>query len=298
MTFTRKLTTVALVTLFACSRAHGAPSAQYAPDAAGSDRIVTVGGAITETAFALGAGNHIVGVDTSSLYPEVATTLAHVGYQRTLSAEGVLALAPTLVLASSEAGPPSAIEQIRSAGVRVETVSAAPSITAARARIVDIASILGRDSSRTVAAFDAELAQAQHFVSTVAVRPNVLALYARGANTVLVFGRDTSAAAMIDLAGGANAVTAFEGSRPLTSEAVVEASPDVILLPSRGLDSLGGIDGLLGLPGIRQTPAGTARRIITVDDLLLLGFGPRTGAAVLELAEKLHPERDATAGLR
>jgi iron complex transport system substrate-binding protein len=107
---------------------------------------------------------------------------------------------------------------------------------------------------------------------------------------LFVFGRKTPVDTMLRLAGAENAVTAFEESKPLTSEAVVQAAPDVILIPARGLGSVGGVDGLLKVPGIAETPAARSRRIVTVDDLMLLGFGPRTGKAVLELAEKLHPE--------
>jgi iron complex transport system substrate-binding protein len=94
---------------------------------------------------------------------------------------------------------------------------------------------------------------------------------------------------MVTLADGVNAVTGYEGYKPLTPEAVIAAAPDVLLLPARGLDSVGGIDGLLKAPGVALTPAGQGRRIVTMDDLYLLGFGPRLGQAVHDLAIFLHP---------
>ncbi len=257
-------------------------------------RIVSVGGAVTETVFALGAGAEVIADDTSSVYPENASKLPKIGYQPTLAAEGILSLSPTLVLASSEAGPPAVLEQLRVTGLRVESISGAATVQGAHERIEQLARVLQKDPKPVSTKLDASLARAQDFVQTTKTRPRVLALYARGASTLLVFGKNSAADAMLALAGATNAVSGFEGTKPVTSEAVIDAAPDVILLPARGLESLGGVSGLLALPGISGTPAAKAQRVITLDDLLLLGFGPRTGEAVLELARKLHPEELAS----
>jgi len=103
----------------------------------------------------------------------------------------------------------------------------------------------------------------------------------------MVSGKGTPAAAMLELAGADNVVTAFEGFRPLTAESMVAAAPDVIVVPAHGLASIGGVEGVVKLPGVELTPAGKARRIVTLDDLLLLGFGPRTGEAIRSLHEEL-----------
>src|SRR5690606_33392795 len=76
-----------------------------------AERIVTLGGDVTEIVFALGAGAAVVATDVSSVHPAAAAALPKLGYQRTLSAEGVLAQAPTLTLASDEAGPPPVLDQ-------------------------------------------------------------------------------------------------------------------------------------------------------------------------------------------
>lgn len=104
-----------------------------------------------------------------------------------------------------------------------------------------------------------------------------------------VSGRGTAADAMIRLAGGVPAVDAFEGYRPLTAEGAAAAAPDVILLPRRGLEAAGGIDAVLRLPGLDGSPAARDRRVVAMDDALLLGFGPRLGEALDELARALHP---------
>jgi iron complex transport system substrate-binding protein len=254
-------------------------------------RLITVGGSVTEIVFALGANDRLVGVDTSSIYPPDATEpLPKVGYQRQLSAEGVLALSPTLVIATEDAGPPPAIEQLRSAGVRILIVSATPTLDSARERIRAVGDALGKsaEARALVATLDREMAEATARIR--GERPRVLFIYARGADTVNVAGAGTAGNAMIELAGGVNAVEGFEGYRPLTSEAAVAAAPDIVLMPSHGAESVGGAASVLDLPGISLTPAGRNRRVVTMDDLLLIGFGPRTGQAVGELVTAFHPE--------
>jgi iron complex transport system substrate-binding protein len=252
--------------------------------------VVAIGGTVTEIVYALGAGASLVGVDTSSTYPEPATQLPQVGYQRRLSAEGVLSLQPSVVLATIEAGPPAALSQLQSAGVPLLFVPATVTVAGAQAKIRLIAQALGRTTQGEllVQRLNQEMAETTTIVSRQPSTPKVLFIYARGQGTMQVAGRDTAAAAMITLAGGVNAIEAYEGYKPLTAEAVVTAAPDVIVLPARGLDSVGGVKGLLTIPGITLTPAGQQQRIVALDDLYLLGFGPRTGQAVRELASFLH----------
>lgn len=254
-------------------------------------RIVSIGGPVTEIVYALGAGAHVVGVDTSSTYPEAATQLPQVGYQRRLSAEGVLSLQPDVVLATSDAGPPVALAHIE-AVVEVVEIPAVYSVAGAEAKIRLIAQTLDREDEgqRLVDTLQHDVAAAEAAVRQTRSQPRVLFLYARGLGTLYVSGTGTAADAMIRLAGGVNAVTEYEDFKPFTPEAVVAAAPDVLLMLARGLDSLGGIDGLLKLPGIALTEAARQRRIVAMDDLYLSGFGPRLGAAVKDLAIHLHPE--------
>lgn len=283
-----------LLLLSACGRGEPGGQATAAASVRGAQgprRIVTVGGSVTETVFALGAGGEVVGADTSSLYPEAATKLPQVGYQRTLSAEGVIALRPTHVLLSPDAGPPPAIEQLRSAKLSVHVIAGGASPEGAKERIRAVALALGSPASprALIEALDRGLAKVAERVAALKIKPKVLAIYARGPNLVLVSGAHTPADAMLRLVGAGNAAPGIEGSRPLTSEAAVAAAPEVILVPSHALESLGGIDGLLAQPGLAATPAGKARRVIAMDDLLLLGFGPRTADAALALLDLLHP---------
>lgn len=253
------------------------------------ERIVSLGGALTELVYALGLGERLVGVDSSSVWPEPARALPQVGYQRKVSAEGVIALAPSLVLHSDAAGPASALARLREAGIPLAEFADPRDVAGARVRIEALAARLDRveRGREIIAALDAELTRLPAVADEQ--RPRVLFLYARGADTLLVAGRSTAAAAMIELAGGRNALE-LDDFRPLSAEAVLAAAPEVLLVTSRGLDSVGGSAGLLALPGIAETPAGRNARILALDDLALLGFGPRTGATLHELAAALHPD--------
>jgi iron complex transport system substrate-binding protein len=260
-------------------------------------RIVTLGGSVTETVYALGAGDQVVGVDASSVYPEAATEKPSVGYFRRLPAEGVLSLNPTLILALEGTGPPAVLDQLRSADVRVELIRDEASVDGAKRKIERIGRILGRKAraDTLIAQMERDLAEARALREEITTRPEVLFIYARGTGSMNVAGRESSAAAMIELAGAENAISGFEGYKPMTAEAVASAAPDVIMMLTRGLDSVGGVDGLLDQPGISLTPAGENRRIAEMDDLLFLGFGPRLGTAVKLLTQKLHPELSAPA---
>ena len=251
-------------------------------------RIVVLGGPITETVYAVGLGANVVGTDGSSLYPDAILAKPRLDYFRQTSAEGVLSLRPTLVLAIEGTGPPGVVEQIRAAGVTVVVLAEAVDLAGAEARMRRIGTLLGRvaqaDSVAMAMRRDVAAASGDH----PATPPRALFVYARGAGVVLAAGTGHAPDAVLRLAGATNAVTAYDGYRPLTAEAVAAAAPDVIVVPAAGLESLGGVDGLLRQPGLAQTPAGRARRIVAVDDALLLGFGPRVGAGVRDLARGLR----------
>jgi len=259
---------------------------------AAEQRIVSLGGAITETIFALGAGDRVVGVDSSSTWPVEATKLPQVGYQRKISPEGVLSLKPTLIIASDEAGPPEAIEQLHKTGVKIVTVHCENSIAGAEQKVRAVAAALGTDEKADALATNvqAKAAEASKVASQNGRKPCVLFLYARSGVGLLAAGTGTEADSVITLAGGENVVTGYSGYRPLTAEAAVAAAPDVILSLKDGVESLGGEQKIYEAPGIALTPAGKNHRVVLIDSLLLLGFGPRTGDAILDLAKALHAD--------
>ncbi len=260
--------------------------------------LVTIGGTITEIVYALGAEEQIVAVDASSVYPAEAQEKPQVGYVRQVSSEGILSVGPDLVLASSATRPSVALDQVRSAGVAVETIEEAEDVEGAIARIRMIAALLDREAAgeQMVATLEEDMAAARAAADRVQTPPQALFIYARGSGTLQVAGRNTSAETMIELAGGQNAMQQFEGFRPLTAEGVVGAAPDVLILLDRGLESIGGAPGLFDQPGLEATPAGAQERVVAIDDLKFLGFGPRMGEAVLTLAQYFQtlPETSAS----
>lgn len=257
-------------------------------------RVVVAGGALTEIVYALGAQARVVGTDTTSTYPPAAGATPKIGYLRTLSAEGVLSRHPDLLLASAEAGPPAALAQMRAAGLKVLQLPHEFSAARVAANIRAIADALGSTDAgtRLASRFDGDWQTTQAHVRRLTARTprrlRVLFVLGHTGNQTMVGGQDTAADAMLVYAGTRNALQGFRGYRPLTPEAAIAASPDVIVTTTGGPQDAAQAAALLATPGLSATPAGRARRLVTMDALYLLGFGPRLPQAVRELADRLH----------
>lgn len=261
--------------------------------AAAEERLVAIGGDVTEIVFALGAGDRLVAVDSTSSFPEAAADLPDFGYMRRLAAEPIVALAPDLVLVSEAAGPPTVIDQLRAAGVAIAMVPDAPDLAGVIAKIEAVGRALDLETEAAALALSVErdVAAVQAALSGIADRPRVLFMLNIGRGAPLTGGAATSAEAIIELAGGRNAIEGFDGYKPLSPEAAIAAAPDVVLVPVATMDALGGAEAVLERPELRSSPAGVSGRLVAMDGLLLLGFGPRLGTAVTTLAKALHPER-------
>lgn len=257
-----------------------------------SKRIITIGGTITEIVCALEHCDEIVAVDATSNFPEQVKELPDLGFYARLSAEGLIAQRPDLILAIDQAGPAATIQQIQRSGIPVEIIPDRPDVDTAINRIERIGTILGSQdkAGELVRTVRQDLLQLQHQIANKEIEPSVLFIYAQGANTLLVAGKETPADAMIKMAGGRNAIgeDGFSGFRPLTPEAVVSANPDTIVMLEESIHSLGGYSQLHRIPGLALTDAYRNKNIIIMEDLYFIGFGPRMGKAVLEFAEKLH----------
>ncbi|GAB4531305.1 MAG: hypothetical protein OHK0046_52050 [Anaerolineae bacterium] len=265
-----------------------------------ASRIVTIGGAVTEVVFALGAGDRVIAVDDSSLYPAAALERESIGYLRFLTAEPILALEPTLIITTEDVGPAEVVQQLEDSGIAFLRVPAEDTVEGAAEKIRTIAAALDEadQGEALVETMLADIETAAALVAEAESAPRVMFLFLRGAAVLTVSGTGTGADEMIRLAGAENAVTDYEGYQPLTAEAVAAAAPDVILTTTNGLESVGGLEGLLELPGIALTPAAENGRIYaTMDDLELLGFTPRLGRAVLKLTYQLHEELVPPIGL-
>lgn len=266
------------------------PQTLWAADKKSVRRIVSIGGALTEIIYALGASHELAGVDTTSLYPEAATKLPSVGYARTLSSEGILALAPNHVIATEDAGPPAVLRQISAAGVPVTILAANDKFEGVLDRVTRLGTLIDRPTQATqlVEKMKADWQRAREpILARKSPAPRVLFILSHSPGQVMVGGKGSSAEAMLHYVGAQNAVQGFDGFKPLTPEAVIAAQPDVVLFTDQGLSIVGGVDGVLKLPGVAQTPAGQKRRVASLEAMFMLGFGPRMPQALTALDNAL-----------
>lgn len=282
---------VALLFFSACQQQSAATQEEKVePTITDYERIISLSGAITETLFALGHGDKVIGIDVTSTYPpEEVSQRTQLGHVRNLNVEGVLSLEPDLILVDKKDAGNPAIQQLRQSEIAVLVVPVNYTLEAPVEIATTIAAKLGGHAEVQALQEKVESAKAQLSAITADRKnPKVLFIYARGAGSMMVAGKNTSADAMIQLAGGVNAVTEFEGFKALSAEALILAQPDVLLLFESGLQSVGGMEKLLEMPGIEQTTAGKHQQVIAMDGLYLLGFTPRVGEAAIELAEELQ----------
>ncbi|MFN3764146.1 MAG: hemin ABC transporter substrate-binding protein [Aliihoeflea sp.] len=260
----------------------------------GPHRIVAIGGSLTEIVYALGQEDRLISRDTTSVFPPEALALPDVGYMRALSPEGVLSVDPDLILTLEGAGPPEAMEVIRSASVPVVTVPESFDRDGVLAKVEAVGEALGVEEAAAELAtrIDADLRVAEDAASGVDDPARVLFILSMEGGRVMASGTGTAADGMIRLAGGENAITDYAGYKQLTDEAIVTAAPDVILLMDRGGNLDPATVDLSAQPALAATPAGEAGRVIRMDGAFLLGFGPRTAAAAKELAAALYADAD------
>lgn len=248
------------------------------PGAQTPQRIVSLATGVGETLVALGVGDRVVGRDETS---EVPTQAEVVTEAHNVSAERVIALEPDLVIVDARTTPPEALDQIEAAGVRIVEVPEAWTLADMTPRTEAIADAVDVDPAGLLATLPTEATTGA--TSAAADAPRVAFLYLRGTSAIyLLGGQGSGADALIEAAGGvdAGAEAGLEAFTPLTAEALVALDPDVLLVMTGGLESVNGIDGLLALPGVAQTSAGQERRVVAVDDEVLLSYGPRTGALI------------------
>lgn len=256
------------------------------------ERIIPADGDLAEIVFALGLGDQVVATDISATFPAAADALPEIGYQRALAAEPILAFEPTIVLATDIAGPVETLDDLERLGVSVVLVPSESTAAGPGDKIRAVADALGvsEEGERLATTVDTAIAAATERATAATDSPVVGALYIRGENVQLVLGEGGGIDWMIEAAGGIDMAIELGvvENAPINAEALVAAAPDVLIIPARGLESVGGIEGLLELPGIAQTPAGRNSRILAYDDQYLLGNGPRTGEFLDQLITDLH----------
>ncbi|WP_019955021.1 heme/hemin ABC transporter substrate-binding protein [Yoonia vestfoldensis] len=253
-------------------------------------RVVAAGGSVAEIIHALGAGEALIARDTTSSFPPEVAALPDIGYVRALSAENLIAMDPDMIIAEHDAGPPEVLDMLARTDIPLVMVPQALTPDGVAAKIATVAAAL--DLPEAGAALQAEVA-AQLEAARIAgdalpTAPRVMFILSMQGGRLLVGGAGTSAEAMIDMAGGTNAVTGLEGYKPLTDEAAIAANPDLILMMDRGGDHAVTRADITAHPALGLTDAALNGRVVTMDGLYLLGFGPRTGAAALELNSHLR----------
>ncbi|MFF5083577.1 hemin ABC transporter substrate-binding protein [Actinoplanes sp. NPDC000266] len=260
-----------------------------------ADRILAVNlyGSLGELVFSLGLGSNVVGRDTSTTFPSAAKLPLVTPQGHDLSAEAILKLNPTVILADDSIGPATALAQIREAGIPVVMIDDQQTMAGVPKHIRAVAAALGvpEAGERLVTRVQSEIDAARKTAPTTGKKLKIAFLYVRGtAGVFLIGGKDAGSDAMIEAIGAEDAGSAagLKKFRPLTSEGLINAAPDVILVMTEGLNSVNGVEGLLKLPGVAQTPAGVNRRIVDMDDGVLLNFGGRTGKAVEALAKAVY----------
>lgn len=246
-----------------------------------TERIIPLDGDVAEIVFALGLGDRVVATDLSATFPAEADALPEIGYQRALNTEPIVRFDPTIVIGTDIAGPPEVLRGLQDVGVPVVIVPSEPTPAGPAEKIKAVAVALGvpHDGEDLADDVDEQIASETVADDQRGTGPRVLALYLRGTNVQLVLGEGSGIDWLIDAAGGvdvADDLGVIE-TEPISAEAILEAAPDVIVVPDAGLDSVGGLDGLWSIPGLEQTPAGKSRAVLAYDDQLMLGNGPRTG---------------------
>ncbi len=255
------------------------------------ERIIPLDGDIAEVVFALGLGDRVVATDLSATYPPEADDLPQIGYQRALSTEPIAAFEPTVLLATALAGPPETLDELRRLGFPLIIVPSEPTSQGPGMKIRAVASALGVPGRGEALAAEVENAIAETAAQTECGTdcPRVLMVYVRGTSAQLVFGESSPTRWLIEAAGGVD-VSGELGvvdPTPISAEAIVSAAPDVLITTEAGLESVGGLDGLLEIPGLAGTPAGREGRVLAYDAQLLLENGPRVADLLSQLTSDL-----------
>lgn len=257
-------------------------------------RVISAGGSISEWLVAMGGENTLVGVDTTSLHPASLQKLSSVGYQRQLAAEGVLTLQPQLMFGSAEMGPPPVLEQLRAAGVQIETLSVDADVAAVSQTVRRMGQLLQRSeqAEQVLARFKHAMAEQQQQLQTIqGTAPRVVLVFSAGHGNPLTAGTNTVGDWLIQQSGGEN-LAVHQGFKALSSESMLALNPQVIIVADRHNQGLEALETMLSsAPALRHTEAVLNKRVIAIDPTLLVGgLGPRIPAQVAQLMQAFYPQ--------
>ncbi len=262
-------------------------------------RVLSIGGDITEILYALGKQDAIVAVDATSQYPNSALKdKKNVGYMRALSTEGVLSINPSLIFASEGAGPPPVVKALKASNVPYVEVADKYTPEAVVEKIRTVAKAAGAETDGEALAARveknfAELAEKRKRISKQLKAVFVLSVQ-KGMGVIA--GKGSGGEAALELSGLENAAVGFYGYKPMVDEALVKMQPDVIVVMDRSEPNYDAMAAVNELKGVQSTPAAKNDRIVVMDGLYLLGFGPRAPDAARDLMLAAYPELKPAAG--
>jgi iron complex transport system substrate-binding protein len=256
-----------------------------------SQKIITAGGTITEMVYELGFGDQIIATDITSTYPASMQSLPSIGYRNQIKAEGILALAPDLVLVEEGYLTQEVIDQLGSAQVKVQFFKKPVTVQGTKDLISQLAGFFGvQEKGQTLLDnLNTDLQQLDAYLATTTASPKATFIMARGPQTVFMAGEETFAQEMFRMAGLQPAGQGFNDFVPVTPESLVSMNPDFLVFFNSGLESLGGKEALAQVNGLGNTTAVQKGQVISLDGQYLSGFGPRVGKAALELAKAARP---------
>ncbi len=262
------------------------------------ERVVVISSIYNEIIWALGAQEHVVGIDLSSTYPPEVKNVQTVGYHRALSAEGILSLHPTAILEDDNIGPPDVVEQIKSLNIPMVTFTAKnDSVDGTKALIREMGAYFHKEdrAEELCNTLDSQMAASLEKVKQYSDHPRVAVIhFGRASNVYMVVGKGgrgdaAGAGQMINWAGGEMALDTQGMQRMASPEIIAQANPDVILVTDFGYDRLGGsVDQIKALPGVDTSNAAKSNRIFRIEENQLMYFGPRTGENIEKVASIIH----------
>ena len=270
---------------------HGAQASEL------PQRWVSAGGALSEWVTALGGESKLVGVDTTSQHPQSLKALPSIGYQRQLSAEGILSLRPQVLVGTEEMGPPPVLAQIRGAGVQVEMFSAEPDLPTLKGNLQHLGKLLGSEAkaNELFTGYAQALEQQRRWVTQAQATqkaPGVLLVLGHAGGKPLIAGKDTAADWLLQQAGGRNLAT-HTGYKPFSVESLAGLSPDVLVFADRALTGDAARAALFKEnPILASTPAAKNGRVFELDPTLLVGgLGPRVPQSLVQLSAGFYPSQ-------
>lgn len=256
-----------------------------------TSRLLSIGGDTTEILYALGFGDKIVAVDTTSQFPPEVSIKQKVGYMRALSTEGVLSTGATLILANVQAGPPEVVQALRASSVPLVLLpdNAGPESLVEKVNLVGRAVGAEAEASQLAAQLEKQLGELADTRKKVSKPARAIVVLSVSSGRALFGGRGTTADVMLSLAGATNAAASLNGYKPVSDEALIELAPEAIIAVRRTPDENTAAD-VAALPGFKAIGADGKVPVITMDATYLLGFGPRAPQAARELMAQLYPE--------